>query len=110
MIEVAGGIIQCCHDVMSDVMRWLATVRTQIQLTEKQASELKRMAAERGVSVAELVSEGVNRIIAVSREMSPEERRRRALAVVGRYRGPGDLPDRHDDHCVESDADGKAPA
>ncbi len=83
-------------------------VRTQIQLTEKQASELKRMAAERRVSVAELVREGVDSIITASREMSSEERKRRALAVVGRYRGPRDLSERHDDYFAEPAADEEA--
>jgi len=77
-------------------------VRTQVQLTKEQVAELKRLAAERGVSVAELVREGVEVVIRASRGMSREERRRRALAVVGRHHGPPDLSIRHDDYFVES--------
>jgi len=80
-------------------------VRTQIQLTQEQAAELKRIAAERGVSVAEIVREGVDRVIRESRGLSWEERKRRALAVVGRFEGPSDLSERHDDYFVESVVD-----
>ena len=38
-------------------------VRTQIQLTEEQAEGLKRLAAERGVSMAELVRQSVQRLL-----------------------------------------------
>jgi hypothetical protein len=77
-------------------------VRTQIQLTEEQAAELKRIAAERGVSVAELVREGVDEVIKGSRGLSWEEKRRRALSVVGKYRGPSDLSERHDEYFAEA--------
>ena len=39
-----------------------ALVRTQIQLTEEQAVKLKRMAAERGVSMAEVIRDAVDRL------------------------------------------------
>jgi predicted dehydrogenase len=85
-------------------------VRTQIQLTEEQAAELKRLAAERGVSVAEVVRGFVDKGMRASRGMSWEERKRRALAVVGKYHGPVDLSERHDDYFVESIAGDKGPA
>jgi len=77
-------------------------VRTQIQLTKEQAAELKRLALERGVSVAELVREGVDKVLKESRGLSREERKRRALAAVGRFRGPSDLSERHDHYFAES--------
>ena len=57
-------------------------IRTQIQLTEEQARTLKALAAHRGVSLAELVRQGVERILAESQEA---EQWRRASALVGRY-------------------------
>jgi hypothetical protein len=85
-------------------------VRTQIQLTEEQAAALKRIAAERRVSVAELVRKGVDEVIRASGGMSWDERRRRALAVVGKYHGPADLSERHDDYFVESIVGDEAPS
>lgn len=57
-------------------------IRTQIQLTEEQACGLKELAARRGVSMAELVRQGVKRVLD---ESGQEERWRRASAVLGRY-------------------------
>lgn len=80
-------------------------VRTQVQLTKEQVAELKRLAAERGVSVAELVREGVEAVIKASRGMSWEERKRRALAVRSFHSDVPDLSIRHDDYLVESIVD-----
>jgi 16S rRNA U516 pseudouridylate synthase RsuA-like enzyme len=57
-------------------------IRTQIQLTEEQARELKRIAAERGISVAALIREAVAKTLAADDRPA---RRRRALAAVGRF-------------------------
>jgi hypothetical protein len=74
-------------------------VRTQVQLTEEQASALKRLAAERGVSMATLVREGVDRVVG---EDTWEAKRRRALAVVGKYRsGHTDIARHHDKYLAE---------
>jgi predicted DNA-binding protein len=56
-------------------------VRTQIQLTEAQAKRLKGLANARGVSMAALIREAVDALPA----SDMEERRRRALAAVGRF-------------------------
>ena len=69
-------------------------IRTQIQLTEEQARELKRIAAERGISVAALIREAVERTVSVD---SGPARWRRALAVVGRFgSGKKDISGDHD--------------
>jgi len=74
-------------------------VRTQVQLTESQASALKRLAEARGCSMAELVREGVELVLRSSAQMSDEERRRRAFAACGRFRsGHGDVAERHDEY------------
>jgi hypothetical protein len=76
-------------------------VRTQVQLTEEQMAALKKLATERGASVAQLVREGVNALLQASRGLSREERLRRAREVPS-FPGPADLSERHDDYFVES--------
>jgi hypothetical protein len=72
-------------------------VRTQIQLTEAQAEGLKALAARQGRSMADLIRGSVDSLLGTEGQLSREERRRRGLAVVGRYRnGPRDLSERHD--------------
>jgi Arc/MetJ-type ribon-helix-helix transcriptional regulator len=78
-------------------------VRTQIQLTEEQAAKLKRIAAERGVSMAEVIREAVDTI--PDRD-DRAERLARALAVARRgFRdrdGATDVSVRHDDYLAEA--------
>ena len=72
-------------------------VRTQIQLTEAQAEGLKALAARQGRSMADLIRGSVDALLGTAGHLSREERRRRGLAVVGRYRnGPRDLSVHHD--------------
>ncbi len=78
-------------------------VRTQIQLTEEQAAALKRLAAAKRVSVAELIRQGVENLLHSIGTISPEERRKRALAVAGRFHsGISDLSRKHDEHLAEA--------
>jgi len=77
-------------------------VRTQIQLTEEQASALKAMALTRGVSMAELVRHAVDNLLLESRGPSYEERVERARAIAGEFRsGVPDLGARHDYYLYE---------
>ncbi len=72
-------------------------VRTQIQLTEDQAETLKRIAAERHVSIAGLIRQAVDSIISAGGTTSVEEKRKRALNIVGKFSsGKRDISDRHD--------------
>ena len=76
-------------------------VRTQIQLTEAQAAALRRMAAERGVSMAALIRDAVEQVI------EAQETQRgswaRALAVVGKYSsGLTDVAEEHDRYLEEA--------
>ncbi len=72
-------------------------VRTQIQLTEEQAERLKAVAAKRGVSMAEMVRQGIEIVLRQAGEKSPEDLRRRAVQAAGRYRsGLHDVATRHD--------------
>jgi hypothetical protein len=74
-------------------------IRTQVQLTEEQARALRRRAAERGVSMATLVREAVDRIL---EDDDRETRWARAMSVVGKYRsGKKDIAVRHDEYLAE---------
>jgi len=61
-------------------------VRTQIQLNEEQKKKLKKIAAERGVSVAELIRQGVDTILEAYGRPERGEMLQRAAAVAGRFR------------------------
>ena len=81
-------------------------IRTQIQLTEEQATKLKRIAADRGISMAEVIREAVERIPA-SEDRS--ERLARALEAGRRgFRdrdGATDVSARHDDYLADAYAE-----
>jgi gamma-glutamyl:cysteine ligase YbdK (ATP-grasp superfamily) len=89
---------KCHHDE-----RRRAMVRTQVQLTDDQMRTLKRLAAERGVSLAELVRQGVDLLVKSAGAGDHEEQRRRALAAAGRFRsGLGDLAIEHDRYLARA--------
>lgn len=74
-------------------------IRVQVQLTEQQAAKVKRLADDRGVSVAALVRDAVDELTETS---DREARWERALAAVGKYRsGLTDVSERHDDYLAE---------
>ncbi|MEN6372448.1 MAG: ribbon-helix-helix protein, CopG family [Armatimonadota bacterium] len=78
-------------------------VRTQIQLTEKQANELKEIAAHQGVSMAEVIRRCVDRMLVTQRIPDDEEIRRRAIGAVGfLHSGTGDLSEKHDEYLEEA--------
>lgn len=78
-------------------------IRTQISLTDDQMRRLRAEARRRGVPIAEVVRDAVDRTVPVD----PENRRarfERLLAAAGRFRsGTGDVSVRHDDIAGEGD-------
>jgi predicted nuclease with RNAse H fold len=73
-------------------------VRTQIQLTKSQAERLKRLAASNGVSMAELVRQGVDRVLEAAPASTRGDTMRRAMRDFGAFRsGSSDLATRHDE-------------
>ena len=88
------------HDVLTS---W-NMVRTQIQLTDRQARRLRAQAKDRGVSLAEIIRRYVEK------GLSEEEHDRaalyeRATRVVGRFsdrRDARDLSSRHDRYLDEA--------
>ncbi len=79
-------------------------LRTQIRLTEDQSLALKSLAAERRISVAEIIRQAVENLLRQSLAPSRAELKRRALAAAGRFRsGVKDLSTRHDAYLAEID-------
>ena len=78
-------------------------VRTQIQLTEKQAKALKKMAASQHLSSAELIRRAVDVLINSSPGTDPEERRKRAIEIAGRFSsGKSDVSGKHDKYLADA--------
>ena len=78
-------------------------VRTQIQLTEMQASALKRLAVRENMSIAELIRRSIDQTLAATHTASQTDRRIRALGVIGAFSsGQPDIARQHDDHLVEA--------
>ncbi len=77
-------------------------VRTQIQLTEKQAREIKRLAVEKNVSVAELIRRGVELVLKRAPMMDRKEQIARAKAATEKHRSDRtDVSRNHDSHLAE---------
>ena len=78
-------------------------VRTQIQLTEEQARKVKKIAASRGVSMAEVIRDAVEEAIRSNAGTLSEERRTRALEIAGKFRsGKKDVSKKHDAYLAEA--------
>jgi len=78
-------------------------IRTQIQLTEAQSGALRQLALTRRVSIAELIRQSVDRLIAESEHPAAAERWDRSLAAAGRLRSiEGDLAVEHDRYLAEA--------
>ena len=78
-------------------------VRTQIQLTEEQAKEVKRIARARLISAAEVIREAVDHIIrsGAGASVDAEDQRRRALNAVGKFSSrKRDISRKHDKYLI----------
>ena len=77
-------------------------VRTQIQLTEEQSKALKKAAAQRNLSMAELIRQGIDFYLRACGTISQEERRQRAIKAAGQFHsGLTDLSEKHDEYLAE---------
>lgn len=79
-------------------------VRTQIQLTEAQASELKRVTAASGISMAEAVRQALDAYLGRQAGRGGDRKRERALQAVGRFTAEPRLATDHDAAFAEGDA------
>ncbi len=78
-------------------------VRTQIQLTEEQLKALKKIATALQLSVAELIRRAVDTMIKTNPAADPDDRRRRALEIAGKFSsGRSDISRKHDAYLSES--------
>jgi non-ribosomal peptide synthetase component F len=78
-------------------------IRTQIQLTERQTQRLKALAKERGVSMAELIRQSVDTLLDSPENSDREERKRRALSIIGMFRSDvSDLSTNHDEYLADA--------
>ncbi len=76
--------------------------RIQAQLSEETARRLRALSAQEGVSVAELLRRGADLVLRQGPHDTPEERRRRARAVVGRFSDAPEVAREHDEHLDEA--------
>ncbi|MCX6345551.1 MAG: CopG family transcriptional regulator [Armatimonadetes bacterium] len=78
-------------------------VRTQIQLTEKQYQELKRVATLKGVSVAEVIRRSVDNTLASETLPNMNEIKARARGVFGAFSdSQPDVSENHDQYLSEA--------
>lgn len=78
-------------------------ISTQIQLTKGQSWALKELARQEDLPEAELVRLAVEHWLQVRRGVSMEERRRRAVEVIGRFHsGSSDVSEQHDKYLAEA--------
>lgn len=77
-------------------------VRAQVQFTEEQAEALRRLSAESGKSIAEIVRLGVALYLDSQNRPSRQERIERALQFTGKYSsGLTDVSVNHDRYLAE---------
>jgi hypothetical protein len=78
-------------------------IRTQIQLTVEQATKVKKIAASRGVSMAEVIRDALDGAIRSYPGGTSDQRRKRALDIVGKFRsGKRDISRKHDAYLAEA--------
>ena len=77
-------------------------LRTQIQIEEDQIRWLRDRAKERGVSVSQLIREGVE-FYRKYEDRLPEDKKKKALAAIGRdSSGVSEISEKHDDYLAEA--------
>lgn len=78
-------------------------IRTQIQLTDAQARKVKRLAAFRKQSMAEVIRESIDLYINKNLDDDLRDKRARALKAAGGFSsGQRNLSARHDDFLAEA--------
>ena len=81
-------------------------VRTQIQLTEEQASLLKELSAQTNVSMAALIRQAIDGHVAHRRARRAPEVKARALEAIGCLAGgPPNLAEDHDHYLADAYAE-----
>ena len=77
-------------------------IRTQIQLDEDRIKKLKRLAAESGTSMAEMIRRAVDMMLASAAGPDAGYLQQRMMSARGRFRsGRSDVSERHDHYLAE---------
>jgi len=77
-------------------------IRAQVRFTEKQWQALKRIAASRHVSVAELVRQSVDQLLNAPENRRFDEFRRLSIEIIGKYQsGSINISTDHDKYLAE---------
>ncbi|KQC15078.1 MAG: hypothetical protein APR63_12825 [Desulfuromonas sp. SDB] len=77
-------------------------IRTQIQLTEKQAEALKKLSSEKDVSISELIRRGVDLLLKTDLISNNELKKKNALKLSGLHKtGCKNLSTHHDYYIYE---------
>lgn len=79
-------------------------VRTQIQLTEAQARDLKRATALTGISMAEAIRQALDAYLGRQAGRGGDRKRELALQACGRFAAEARLATDHDVAFAEGDA------
>ena len=80
-----------------------AMARTPVQLTQQQLLRLRLLAAERGLSISVLVSDGVDIILTRKEQGAHTGSAQRAISAAGRFHsGRSDVARHHDDFFVSA--------
>ena len=78
-------------------------IRTQVQLTESQMEALRQLSSSSGQSIADLVRQGVDRLLASRSGVSRQERIERAMRVAGKFKsGKSDVSTHHDEYLADA--------
>jgi hypothetical protein len=78
-------------------------IRTQISLTEEQMRRLRAEARRRGIPIAQVVREAVDRAVPADPD-GRRARHERLMSAAGRFRsGTGDVSARHDEIAGEGE-------
>jgi len=80
--------------------------RIQVQLEEEQIEWLRAQSKIRGVSMAQLIREGVS-FLRTGKDQHFEQRKKRSLSAIGRFASnTTDVSERHDDYLADAYQDG----
>jgi hypothetical protein len=78
-------------------------VRTQIQLTEAQARDLKRVTVANGISMAEAIRQALDAYLGRQAGRGGDRKRELALQACGRFTAGARLATEHDAAFAEGD-------
>ena len=77
--------------------------RTQIQLTDKQYKLIKKLSAEKDISMAEIIREALSFYSASTALIDRDTRIRDALSIIGKYSsGRKDISINHDEYLEKA--------